>query len=204
MNEHDEDGEPRRHHAPRRFEPANWQRLVSYERRALIDPDRFLARLGIRAGDTVADLGAGPGFFTIPLAALVGEAGRVFAVDVSPEMAAVLSRRLAEQGGLPQVRVLEGGEGPLPIPDHIADLALLALVLHELPDAGSFLAEVRRILTPAGRLVVLEWIPRAEPMGPPLHERLSAAESEAILTRAGLQVVERGEANTSNYYLIAR
>ena len=204
MKEQSGDHGPRRHEGPRRFDPDNWQRLVSDERRALIDPDRLLARLGVRAGATVADLGAGPGFFTIPLAALVGEAGRVYAVDVSPERTAVLSRRLAERGGLPQVQVLEGGESTLPIPDRACDLALLAFVLHELPDAPRFLAEVRRILAPGGRLAVIEWVPRAEPMGPPLHERLSTAESEAILARAGLHVLERGEVNPSNYYLIAQ
>ena len=204
MNDGEPEDEPRRHEAHRVFDPANWQRLLSDERRALIDPDRFLARLGVRAGATVADLGAGPGFFTVPLASLVGEEGRVYALDVSPQMTAVLRRRLADLGGLAQVQVLEGGEGALPIPDYACDLALLAFVLHELPDAPGFLAEVRRILAPGGRLVVLEWIPQAEPMGPPLHERLPAAESEAILVRAGLQVVERGEVNASNYYLIAR
>ena len=204
MKEQSGDHAPRRHEGPRRFDPDNWQRLVSDERRALIDPDRLLARLGVRAGATIADLGAGPGFFTIPLAALVGEAGRVYAVDVSPEMTAVLSRRLAERGGLPQVQVLEGGESTLPIPDRACDLALLAFVLHELPDAPRFLAEVRRILAPGGRLAVIEWVPRAEPMGPPLHERLSTAESEAILAEAGLHVLERGEVNPSNYYLIAQ
>lgn len=191
-------------HGPgRRFPAEQWARLLSDERRALLDPDRFLARLGIRAGATVADLGAGPGFFTLPLARCVGESGRVFAVDVSPDMIEVLRQRLADHGGMPQVVAAVSTERELPVPDHAVELALLAFVLHEIADPDTFLAGVRRVLAPGGRLVVLEWVPQEESIGPPLHERLPVAESERILGHAGFEVVERGEANASNYFLIA-
>jgi ubiquinone/menaquinone biosynthesis C-methylase UbiE len=191
-------------HGPgRRFPAEQWTRLLSDERRAMLDPDRFLARLDVRAGATVADLGAGPGFFTLPLARYVGESGRVFAVDVSPDMIEVLRQRLADHGGMSQVVAVVSTEHELPIPDHAVELALLAFVLHEIADPDVFLAGVRRVLAPGGRLVVLEWAPREESVGPPLHERLPVTESERILTRAGFEVVERGEANASNYFLIA-
>lgn len=191
------------HAAGRRFPAEQWARLLSDERRAMLDPDRFLARLGIPTGATVADLGSGPGFFTLPLARCVGESGRVFAVDVSPDMIDVLRQRLAVHGGAPQVVTAVSTERELPIPDHVVEVALLAFVLHEIADRDTFLSGVRRALAPGGRLVVLEWVPREESVGPPLHERLPVAESERILTRAGFEVVERGEANASNYFLIA-
>ena len=89
------------------------------------------------------------------------------------------------------------------MPDGIADLALLAFVLHELTHPAEFLGEVRRILAPKGRLVVLEWIRQQEESGPPLAERLSEADSTDLLTAAGFHVIDRAIANSSHYFLIA-
>ena len=72
--------------APRKFDPAKWQRLLPPERRALLDPGAFLDVIAVAPGSTVADIGAGPGFFTAPLAERVGPAGHVVALDVSPAM----------------------------------------------------------------------------------------------------------------------
>lgn len=183
----------------KKFNPERWERLLSTERRALLDPDTFLKRLEVRPGATVADLGAGPGFFTVPLAQCVGPHGKVYAVDVSPEMV----RRLQDRSLPPQVEVKLSGENRLPIPDASVDLALLAFVLHELEDPRAFLGEVSRILKPGGELVVLEWVPQEEELGPPLEDRLSAEECAEILASAGFRVASRWDANASNYYLVA-
>lgn len=199
MSHHD-DTAGHQHQPGHRFPTERWARLVSEERRALLNPDHFVDRLGVRVGSTVADLGAGPGFFTIPLAERVGPAGRVYAVDVSPEMIRVLR----ERGLPPQVHAAVSEENGFPIADGIVDVALLAFVLHELSNPAAFLADVKRILAPGGRFVVLEWIPKTEELGPPLHERLSVEASTRILSEGGFDVVEQGDANASNYFLVAR
>jgi ubiquinone/menaquinone biosynthesis C-methylase UbiE len=184
----------------RKFDPENWQRLVSPERYALLDPRAFLQRIGVARGSTVADLGAGPGFFTLPLAEEVGPRGKVFAVDAAPQML----ERLRERGLPAQVEAVLGGEDGLPLPDCSVALALLAFVLHELEDPLGFLNEVRRVLQPGGRLVVLEWVPHEEELGPPLPERLPRDAAAAMLTEGGFRVAEEDDANRSNYFLIAR
>jgi ubiquinone/menaquinone biosynthesis C-methylase UbiE len=183
-----------------KFPAEKWERLVSPERHALLTPDRLLERFDVREGMTVADLGAGPGFFTFPLAARVGPSGLVYATDISPAMLEVLKSR-----GIPsQVRPLVAEESRIPVPDASVDLALLAFVLHEVMHPEVFLREVGRILRPGGRFVVLEWVPRQEEMGPPLHERLSSARSTELLAGSGFTVLEQGDANDSQYYLVAR
>jgi ubiquinone/menaquinone biosynthesis C-methylase UbiE len=184
----------------RRFDPAKWERLLSPERHALLDPAAFLRRIAVHEGSAVADLGAGPGFFTLPLAEAVGPAGRIYAIDVAPAMV----ERLRERGPPDQVEVLLGGEAGLPLADGSIDLALLAFVLHELDDTLSFLAEVRRVLRRGGRLVVLEWVPQEEELGPPLHERLPRDAAAAMLAEGGFRVAEAGDANASNYFITAR
>lgn len=171
-----------------KFKPDNWERLVSADRRALIDPDRFVEHLGITPGAAVADVGAGPGFFTVPLAEQVGASGTVYALDVAPRMIDVLgTRRLP-----PQVQVRLSGERSLPIPDASVDLAFMAFVLHELEDPHALLADVKRALRHGGRLVVVEWVRRAEEMGPPVHERLAPSATERMLRDAGFTVARDG------------
>ena len=182
-----------------KFKPQNWERLLSASRRALLNPDRFLALLDIPPGSVVADLGAGPGFFTVPLARCVGPSGRVHALDVSSEMV----EHLNAQHLPPQVEVLLSGETTLPLETASIDLALLAFVLHELDHPQAFLMEVRRIIKPSGRLVVLEWVPQVEELGPPIGERISADVSARTLSDAGFVVSTTGIANASNYYHVA-
>lgn len=182
-----------------KFDPARWERLISPERRALLDPATFVTGLAITPGSTVADVGAGPGFFTDALAHAVGPDGRVYALDVSAEMVDILRGR-----DLPShVDVMRSGENTLPLADGAADLVLLAFVLHELEAAPSFLREVRRVLRSHGRLVVLEWVPQQEPMGPPLAERIAAHDARHVLQSAGFAIADEGLANPSNYFVVA-
>lgn len=186
--------------AGHKFHPHQWERLLSAERHQLLDPEAFLDRVGVGAGMHVADLGAGPGFFTLPLARRVGTRGHVWALDVAPQMIDVLR----ERGLPPNAEALLSEESRLPLSDASADLELLAFVLHEVHEPAVFLAEARRVLRPGGRLVVLEWVPQEEEQGPPLHERLTPDRSAALLADGGFEVTERGDANRSHYYLIAR
>lgn len=180
-----------------KFDPAKWERLLSEERRALLDAGAFIRRLAIPSGAAVADLGAGPGFFTDALAEAVGPSGHVHALDVSPEMVELLRRRdLA-----PQVTVQISEESRTPLADASIDVALLAFVLHELDAPMTFLSEARRVISRGGRLVVLEWVPLVEAMGPPLRERMSIDLSRETLRRAGFALLDEGLANGSNYFI---
>ena len=183
----------------RKFPPEKWDRLLTPQRQAFLDAGWVLDRVGITTGMRVADLGAGPGFFTLPLADRVGPGGVVYATDISPEMLAALKNR-----GVPgHVALLHAGEDTIPIPDAAVDVALLAFVLHELVHPAAFLGEVQRILRADGRLAVLEWIPQDDGMGPPIGERISETATRALLESAGFTVVDRAAANPSQYVLIA-
>ena len=182
-----------------KFPPEKWDRLLTPQRQAFLDAGWVLDRAGVTAGMHVADLGAGPGFFTLPLADRVGPEGAVYATDISQEMLAALRNR-----GVPaHVTLVHAGENTIPLPDAAVDIALLAFVLHELVQPAAFLREVQRILRRDGRLVVLEWIPQDDGMGPPIEERISETATRALLEMAGFTVVDRAAANPSQYLLTA-
>ena len=182
-----------------KFPPDRWAKLLDDDRRRMLPPGELLEAIGVEAGSVVADLGAGPGYFTFPLAERVGPGGRVYALDVQPEMVEVLRRREPPSN----VAVMESGESEFPLESSSVDLAFLAFVLHELADARAFLAEVRRVLRPGGRLAVLEWEPIEEAIGPPLRERLSAEEVERVLGSASFRVTREGRPNSSVFWIVA-
>ncbi len=119
-------------------------------------PERVISALGIRAGDRVADLGAGSGYFTVRLAQAVGPSGRVYAVDVDEAMNQYLQKRVA-QAGLSNVDVILGRfEDPL-LPDGGVDLALVVDTYHHLEGRTTYFRNLRRDLAPGGRVAVIDF-----------------------------------------------
>jgi len=133
--------------------PPDVYRFFEADRDSWQEPARVLALLAVGAGGRVADVGAGGGYFTERLAALVGPTGRVIAVEIDPDALRELSRRFA---ATPTVVVQRGrildpnlGSGSL-------DAALLVDTFHELREPESILAALRRAVRPGGRLVVVD------------------------------------------------
>jgi arsenite methyltransferase len=132
----------------------DWSRGLS--RDALSQPERVLEALAIAPGAQVADLGAGAGYFTLPLAGAVGSGGRVYAVEVSERALRRLRARTADD---PRIEVVEGASDDPRLPDGAIDLVLLSDVFHHLEDRVAYLARLRADLAPGGRVAILE--PRA-------------------------------------------
>ena len=153
-------------------EGADW--LERPQREAEERPERVVAALGLQRGQAVVDLGAGTGYFTRRLAAAVGPTGRVYAVDVQPEMLARLTNTLAAAGVSNVVAVL-GAEDDPRLPPGCADLILLVDVYHELAWPREMTEAMLRALRPGGRLAFVEY--RGEdPSVPikPLHKMTEA------------------------------
>jgi ubiquinone/menaquinone biosynthesis C-methylase UbiE len=169
----------------RRFRPSQMHRLEDPDRQNWLPPHEILSALRLQTGWTVADIGAGTGYFALPMAAALGAAGRVFAVDVSPEMLARLRERITE-AGVANVECVEGEASATTLPAASCDAVLLANVWHEFDDPAAVLAEMRRILRPGGQIALLDWRPDVEPVhGPPLEHRISAESARESLVLAG-------------------
>jgi ubiquinone/menaquinone biosynthesis C-methylase UbiE len=151
---------------------AEW--LERPEREVEEAPDRVVAALGLRPGQVVADFGAGTGYFTWRLARAVGPTGRVFAVDLQPEMLERLRENMAARAVTNYRPVLATEQDPR-LPENSLDLVLLVDVYHELAWPHEVLAALGRALKPGGRLALVEY--RAEdPAVPikPLHKMSEA------------------------------
>jgi SAM-dependent methyltransferase len=117
-------------------------------------PDRVVDALGLRAGDRVADLGSGAGYFTFRLARAVGPSGVAYAVDNDRDLLAALIARAARLG-LANVVGVEAGEGGAALPEPV-DLVLVVNAFHHLPDQRALFSELSGSLRLGGRVAVIE------------------------------------------------
>ncbi len=158
--------------------------LESPERRKTEDPDALWDRAGLRPGETVVEVGAGSGYFAVPAALRVGRDGRVNAVDVSLDLVQYVRERAASEA-LPQLVGVQSTETSIPLESGIADVVLLANVLHDIPD--STLAEAVRLLKQSGRFVNVDWRKAETPFGPPYEIRLTPEQAASRIQRQGLR-----------------
>lgn len=187
---------------PHKFDPDRRARLEDPDRLRLLPARDLLIRAGLRPEMSVADVGCGPGVFALPAAEIVGPAGRVYAIDISPQMLQAV-REKARDAGLHNIETVLAEESAVPLPDATAQFALLAFVLHEAVRPGTFTREVARLLAPRGRLLLLEWKKEEMPVGPPVRDRLMPEESERWLAEAGLRILERFDPNAYHYGLVS-
>lgn len=138
-------------------EAAPW--LVRAEREAEEKTSRMITELDLEPGDVACDLGAGNGYHTLRMAKVVGEKGRVVAVDVQREMLDLLRAR-AREAGVTNVETILGSLDDPRLPARGCDLILMVDVYHELSDPRRMLTHLRAALRDGGRMALVEF--RAE------------------------------------------
>ena len=166
--------------------------LVSPVRRLFESPRRLLAPF-VRPGTTVVEPGCGMGYFTLPIAEMVGPAGKVVCVDVQEKMIAGLRRRARRAGLADRIvaSVCVPADLRLSAFARSADLAVAIHMVHEVPHARLLLRQLHDVLRPGGHLLVVE--PRGHVSPEAFEQTLLAAEAEGF-SRTGAAVARRGPA----------
>jgi len=119
-------------------------------------PEALLDTLGLKAGDVVADIGAGPGFFSLRAARRVGPTGRVLAVDVQQDMIDGL-RRMATQSGAENIVPILGDVDDPKLPDNSVDAALIVISYHEFSHPAEMMRHIHKAMKPDARLLIVEY-----------------------------------------------
>ncbi len=176
----------------RLFPPQDLGLLEGPDRDKWQKPDQIMDALQIADGSTVADIGAGAGWFTIRLARRVGPRGTVYAQDVQRQMLETIRRRVAKEG-LENVEP-RLGEGSDPnLPDASLDAVLVVDVYPEVEERVSFLRNLGTALKPNGRIGIVNYKPGHGGPGPAPDEgmRVDREQVEADAEAAGLRVLAR-------------
>ncbi len=144
------------------------------------DPQSNVLQLGLREGMKVADLGSGVGHYALSAANIVGNTGRVYAIDVQEEVLRHLLDN-AQTRGLKNIETVWGNiekQGGTTLKEHSMDAVILSNTLFQLEDKVPAVLEIKRILKPGGRLLVIDWAGSYEGMGP--HPRHVVPEPTAL------------------------
>lgn len=150
--------------------------LLNPLRKLLENPNKILGQF-VREGMTVLEPGCGMGYFTLPLARMVGPEGRVVAVEIQAKMLSVLERRARRAGLLDRIELRQAGAERLCVEDlgGEVDFAAAFHVVHEIPDQSSFFTEVWETLKPGSKLLIVE--PRGHVSQDQFEQTLAAAEN---------------------------
>lgn len=152
--------------AAQQRDPKQYQQtLENPDRVAALQVDRVIAALGVTPGMKIADLGAGSGVFTLPLAKAAGATGKVYAIDVDAGLLAIVAEK-AKAAGVTTVETIVAGAADPKLPEPV-DLLFICDTMHHLPNQASYVKQFGALLRPGGRVVVIDF---AEGKWPGGHE----------------------------------
>lgn len=178
--------------------------LDSEERRQWQDPVRIIKEIGVSEGMVIADLACGRGFFTMPMASVVGRKGKIYAVDYNPMMLQYLRANKEKRSLAEVIEIVEADASDTKIESESVDLVLVADAFHDLSDKVGVLKEIKRIAKPNSMMVDIDWHKVATEHGPPVEARVSESDARRILAENGFEVTRTVYGGPSHYGLVCR
>jgi arsenite methyltransferase len=176
--------------APRK--PEEWEKTLEAPRRAATQKlDEVLADLSLKPGMIVADIGAGSGFFSRPIAKAVGPKGKVYAVDIQQGLLDFINKRDAEEN-IHNVQTVLGEFDDPKIPARNVDLAFINDVLHHIEHRAAYLKALGTYIKPNGRIAIIEMNKDDPNTGHKNQPELLVAREDIVqwMSDAGFKLVE--------------
>jgi len=169
-----------------------------------MNPDSIIAELEISGGMVVADFGCGAGYFTIPIAKIVKNSGKVYAIDVlSSSLEDISSKaKLYDLLNIETVRANIEVVGGTKIKDKSVDYVLLANVLFQCNDYDSVFEESKRVLKNGGKVVAIDWIPKEVPLGPKFEHCLNKDDMKKLAIKNGLKFIKEIDTGDHHYGMV--
>ena len=187
----------------RLFPPQDLGLLEQSDRTLWQKPDQIMDAVHVADGSTVADIGAGAGWFTIRLAQRVGPKGLVYAQDVQRLMLDAIKRRVQREG-LKNVETLQAQGNDPKLPAQRLDAILMVDAYQEIDNRVVYLRNLANALKPTGRIGIVNWKPGRGGPGPEANERVAQSVVEADAAAAGLKVLDHEDLRYQYLLVLSR
>jgi ubiquinone/menaquinone biosynthesis C-methylase UbiE len=167
--------------------------------KAFLNADRVIQEISLNNGDKFLDVGCGEGRFSVAVSKIVGNKGKVYALDSYEKSIAVLKEKIQLEHITNIEAIVADVTKKMPLPDAIIDVCLMANVMHGFLANGevpAVMAEVARVMKTGSTLVVVEFKKNDGPLGPPMSIRMTPEELEELISGYGFKgnkVVEVGQ-----------
>lgn len=168
------------------------------------DPKSNVLQMGLHEGMKVADLGAGSGHYALAAAAIVGSTGRVYAVDVQEDLLSPL-RDEAGKRGLRNIETVWGNfekPGGTLLKDGALDAVILSNTLFQLERPGDAIAEIKRVLKPGGKLLVVDWAGSYNGLGPAKEIVVPEQKAEELFITGGFHKAKSFRGGPHHYSIV--
>ena len=164
-------------------------------------PHEVLTALAIKPGEVIADIGAGSGYFTFRLAHHVGDKGRVYAVDISPDMIRHLNRRIRELKAMNITAILADTDDPL-LADASIDRFFFSDSWHHIENQSKYLSLIKKMLKPRGEIIIIDFHKKELPVGPPMQMKIAREDLIRQMESNGFRLTKEHTFLPYQYFLV--
>lgn len=171
------------------------------KRDAYQKPHEVLTALAIEPGEVIADIGAGSGYFTFRLAHRVGDKGRVYAVDISPDMIRHLNRRIRELKAMNVTAILADADDPL-LADASIDRFFFSDSWHHIENQSKYLSLIKKMLKPGGEIIMIDFHKKELPVGPPMQMKIAREDLIRQMESNGFRLTKEHTFLPYQYFLV--
>jgi arsenite methyltransferase len=175
--------------------------LEDPKRDAYQKPHEVMRTLDIRRGEVIADIGAGSGYFTFRLAHHVGDNGRVYAVDVSPDMILHLNRRIRDLKAMNVSSILADPDDPL-LPERSVNRFFFSDSWHHVENQTKYLSLIKKMLKPGGEVVMIDFHKKELPVGPPMKMKIAREDLIKQMESNGFRLTKEHTFLPYQYFLV--
>jgi ubiquinone/menaquinone biosynthesis C-methylase UbiE len=175
--------------------------------KAFLDAERVLRETGLKKGDSFLDVGCGEGHFSIAASKIIGNKGKVYALDSYEKSIAVLKEQIHRQQIANIEAIVADVTRKMPLPDAIIDVCLMANVMHGFLANGEVscvMIETARVMKSGSTLAVVEFQKIDGPPGPPISIRMTPEELEALISGYGFKKIRVVEVGPIHYAAMFR
>jgi ubiquinone/menaquinone biosynthesis C-methylase UbiE len=175
--------------------------LENPQREAEQKPEEVIAALDLKAGETLADIGAGSGYFTFRFARKVGDSGRVYAVDINSDMILHMNRYIRDKKVKNVTTVLSVPDDPL-LPDVSINRFFICNTWHHVGNRPQYIALMKKMLKPGGQIVVMDYKKEQLPVGPPPDMKMAREEVIREMESGGFKLAKEHAFLPYQYFLV--